>query len=132
MAESTETPKSFGGIPVDPRVEWAMHVMDTEGMDFRTWYEKLTIPGMGAMVPLMTLMTNNAYYKVPMRTNMPLMLIGMPIGGFCAFKAWEWKQRVNAENMALARHYILTHPEKFPAPKSPKIGELILPWIPCR
>jgi hypothetical protein len=128
MSDSTEQ-KSYGGIPVDPRVEWAMEVMDTEDYNFSSWYEEKFIPATLAAMPVVANSLYNFSAKAPVKTNLPLALALAPLGWLGGMKMLSWRFNVNAENMAVARHYILTHPERFPEPKRPKFGDMILPWL---
>eukprot|EP00088_Acartia_fossae_P064300 TRINITY_DN790_c0_g1_i2.p1 TRINITY_DN790_c0_g1~~TRINITY_DN790_c0_g1_i2.p1 ORF type:complete len:146 (+),score=27.93 TRINITY_DN790_c0_g1_i2:55-492(+) len=136
-----EMPKEYGGIPVDPRVEWAMKVMDYEDHDYQKFHERLLIPVGFGFLPVFfnfymtkdpTSYKLSAKLKKFFKQPSPMMLLGVPL--FMGFGAWceDYRYKVNQDNRALMRHYILTHPERFPEPRRHKFADSILPWFPRR
>jgi len=129
---SAEKPTSYGGIEVDPRVQWAMDVMDQEGQDFEPVHFKMLIPCMAAVTPAFTQALFNYSQKLPIKTNMIACVAAAPIAFYVGLLGKRWREMVQAENHALSRHYILTHPERFPEPKTVKYGDAIMAWKPFR
>eukprot|EP00088_Acartia_fossae_P012303 TRINITY_DN16338_c0_g1_i1.p1 TRINITY_DN16338_c0_g1~~TRINITY_DN16338_c0_g1_i1.p1 ORF type:complete len:126 (+),score=22.83 TRINITY_DN16338_c0_g1_i1:28-405(+) len=114
--------------PVDPRVQWAMDVMDQEGINFEADWEKLIVPvNLAAMFPA-AVGLNNLITRRPIKTNMLFAVAAAPFMFGLGVKLREWRSNVNKENMALMKHYILTHPERFPEPKRSKFIDVIKPW----
>ena len=119
MSEFDAEQKTVGGIPVDPRVQWAIDIMETQDYDYQPWYEKIIMPGIFVSIAPISVTINNFVRKVPTRTNMPLALATTPLSLGLCYKLQEIKNKIDAENRAHAKHYILTHPERFPEPKNP-------------
>lgn len=129
---AAEKPTSYGGIEVDPRVQWAMDVMDHEGHDFESTFHKILIPCLSASMPPITQALFNWSQRLPIKTNMISMAALVPIGFYIGLQAKRWREMIAAENQAVMRHYILTHPERFPEPKRVKYGDAIFEWRPFR
>ena len=117
----------------DPRVKWAMDVMDQEGQDFESFWGKVWAPFAAAMmIPAFTA-SRNVMSRVPIRTNMLWTIImGMPIAAAGGYGFRKWVDYQHAEEEAVVKHYILTHPERFPEPKRVKYIDHIAPWKPIR
>ena len=64
----------------------------------------------------------------PLRTGLPLTLALTGLGGFLGYQFREWRARTNAEEMAVLRHYIMTHPEEFPEPEKKFFREKEVFW----
>jgi len=129
MSEFDAEQKTIGGIPVDPRVQWAMDIMENDDHDYQPWYEKIIMPAFAVSILPVSVLMSNFTRKVPTRTNMPLALATTPLSLAAIFKLQEVKNTINRENIAHAKHYILTHPERFPEPKKPYFKDMILPYI---
>ena len=58
----------------DPRIKWAMDVMDQEGQDFEGALGRVWSPLSATVLPLMGNFVRNATNRVPLRTNFPVAL----------------------------------------------------------
>jgi len=124
--------EEIGGIQVDPRVEWAMKIMDTEGHEFQTEYEKLMAPvGLG-ITPAISIIVKNFINRIPIKTNWMFGAGLFPVGFYAGLLLRKYQFNRNQEQNATIKHYILTHPERFPEPKRTKYIDLIQPWVPKR
>jgi len=116
----------------DPRVKWAMDVMDREGVEFEGIIGKALTPvSAAATIPFFNF-CRNGLMRLPQRTNLFGTLCFMPVAGFLGLQLRKWVDRQHAEDEAIVRHYILTHPELFPEPKKVKYIDHIEPWHPVR
>nr|ALS04969.1 NADH dehydrogenase [Pseudodiaptomus poplesia] len=117
---------------VDPRVQWAMNVLDDEGQTYESQTERL-LPGiMVGITPAFGNMLYNFTNKIPIHTNWMKAAITFPLGFGLYAAARNWKDGIRAENQAVMKRYIMTHPELFPEPKRVKYIDFIEPWRPVR
>jgi len=116
----------------DPRIKWAMDVMDQEGEEFEGVIGKSLAPLSFAALPPATVATRNMFQRLPMRTTMfPAILLMFPFAA-AGLSFRKWTDNQHAEESAMIKHYILTHPELFPEPKKVKYIDHIQPWKPLR
>eukprot|EP00088_Acartia_fossae_P064305 TRINITY_DN790_c0_g2_i1.p1 TRINITY_DN790_c0_g2~~TRINITY_DN790_c0_g2_i1.p1 ORF type:complete len:141 (+),score=36.58 TRINITY_DN790_c0_g2_i1:32-424(+) len=125
MAEEVRT---INGIPVDPRVEWAMKVMDREGHDFEREFDKILYPGSMGLAPISLIAFYNLLNKMPVKRNILAGVALSPITFYLGIQAKRWRESIQAENRAMVQHYILTHPERFPEPPRVKYADMICEW----
>ena len=63
----------------DPRVKWAMDVMDTEGQDFEGFLGRVWAPLSAAVFPPVVNWVRNMSNRVPARTNLfPTLALCVP------------------------------------------------------
>lgn len=65
----------------DPRIKWAMDVMDREGQDFEGFLGKAWAPASAGMFPLIAVFARNAHNRVPLRTGLVAAVAAVPIFG---------------------------------------------------
>ena len=65
----------------DPRIKWAMDVMDHEGQDFEGFLGKIWGPMSVAIFPLAVNFARNASGRMPLRTNIVPTLLTLPFFG---------------------------------------------------
>ena len=114
----------------DQRIQWALDILDDGGYEQTPivsyfWYPVLFGSSMGLGNPI-----RNMLYRRPMNTALHLTIAGAATGWF--FGCW-WRNRLarkNADELAVIRHYMMLHPEKFPEPEKKKFGdkEVFLEW----
>ena len=133
----------------DPRIKWAMDVMDREGNDFEGFLGRIWAPASSAIFPVAGNTARNITNRVPLRTNLPVALVLTPVFGllghytrsgtkpslcffhnFYLFRKFFDRQRADEE--AIMKHYIITHPELFPEPPRVKYIDKIEPFKPYR
>ena len=69
----------------DPRVKWAMDVMDQEGQDFEGAIGRVWTPLSATALPFIGNVARNASNRVPLRTNFLAALAAAPlfmVGGY--------------------------------------------------
>lgn len=120
---------------VDPRVQWAIDILDSPpGWEPSSVYTHYFPAGLctiigGAIIPI-----RNVVKRMPFRTSLPATLLlaaaGFQIGNYLNDMKAERRQ----EKMAVAKHYIMTHPELFPEPERKKFGDRVYlsEWEPAR
>jgi len=118
--------------PVDPRVQWCMDIMDQEGHNFEAELDRMMAPFFLAGLPFSTTSLYNVSRRIPIKTNLLYCVAAAPFGYFLGTKFRDWRYAINKENMAIYKHYILTHPERFIEPKRVKYIDLIEPFQPKR
>jgi len=116
----------------DPRIKWAMDVMDHEGQDFEGALGRMWAPMSFAALPLAMNFARNASGRMPLRTNLVPTLLTLPFFGAIGYYARKWNEGNKMQEEAVMRHYIITHPELFPEPKKVKYIDHIEPWRPVR
>merc|ERR1712198_56743 len=104
----------------DPRVKWAMDVMDKEGNDFEGFVGRIWAPLSTAIFPVAANTVYNIQQRVPLRANLIPALVSTPFFGLIGFYSRKFFDNRRMEEEAIMRHYILTHPEK----KRHKLGTL--------
>jgi len=106
-----------------------MDIMDQEGMDFQSTFDRLTAPlGFGIAGPAAIVM-RNGLNRMPLRSNWVMMAVTAPIGFAMGLGIKRWREKINADNMAVMKHYVLTHPERFPEPERRRYKDMIKPWF---
>ena len=114
----------------DPRIKWALDILDDHGYERTTiagyyWYPALFGGGLGAGFPF-----KNLLLKRPMHTGIHITA-GLAVGGWL-FGCWfrNHLAEKNANEIAVIKHYLMLHPEKFPEPEKKKFGdrEVFLDW----
>ena len=63
----------------DPRIKWAMDVMDQEGQDFEGAIGRMWTPISATALPLIGNFARNATNRVPLRTNFLAALALCPV-----------------------------------------------------
>merc|ERR1712080_29315 len=116
----------------DPRVKWAMDIFDQEGEDFDSMTTRDFTPVAFSVVPIGCNALRNGMNRVPIRTNMFGALLTLPLFLFAGQQFANWNYKRAAEDNAMIKHYILTHPELFPEPKKIKLINRIDEFIPYR
>ncbi len=118
----------------DPRIKWALDLMDDEGYKQETLLHRLLWPATGLVQGVLGCRFLNGMGRKPFYANIPFQTF--LIVSSLAF--WEGLRKIaihrGIENDALTRHYIMLHPEKFPEPEMKKFGdkEVMWEWSPHR
>ena len=69
----------------DPRIKWAMDVMDREGQDFEGFLGRVWAPAAASVFPLAAIAARNSTNRVPLRTGLVSAVAAMPVfalGGY--------------------------------------------------
>ena len=115
---------------VDPRVKWAIDAFDFgdfEPSSLLSYWGPVAFCGAlgGAIRPL-----TNMGKKRPLWSALPLTALYTAVGLGLGVYYREWRMKRNAEEVAVIKHYIMTHPEQFPEPERVKLGDKVVffPW----
>jgi len=114
----------------DPRVKWALDLLDNQGYETVPMMKRFTLPtALGAVGAGVGLMMNLSANK-PMRAGLPRTFALFATGFGVAWWHAGYRARRQAETEAVARHYIMLHPDRFPEPEMLKYGDkrVLLPW----
>ena len=104
-----------------------MKIMDQEGVNMEPEVSYLATLLTTAAFPPASVTISNLVNRLPIKTNMGTALLAVPIAYKLSLFIMKFKEGINRENMATMKHYILTHPERFPEPKRTKYIDLIKP-----
>ena len=114
----------------DPRIKWALDILD-DGKYERTpiigyfWYPTIFAGAMALNMPVY-----NAIARRPMHTG--LHITGALTAGGWLLGCWLRNHfaKKNANELAVIKHYLMLHPEKFPEPEKKKFGDrdVFLEW----
>ena len=69
----------------DPRIKWALDVMDREGQDYEGFMGRVWAPMSTAIFPMFANTARNITNRVPLRTNLPLALALTPACGLLGY-----------------------------------------------
>merc|ERR1712142_1254204 len=134
MSGDTLGMKNQGDRPVwedpDPRVQWALDLFDNQGYETTPYRNIFFLPSMLGCAAASAQIFNNVRYFRPLTAGMPitagLFAAGVGVG------VWfnEYRAKRDAEMMAVAKHYIMLHPDRFPEPEMKKFGDkcVFIPW----
>lgn len=119
---------------VDPRVQWAMDILDDEGIEMTSLARYHSTTAFGGIVGAAIVPTANWMTRRPLFAAIQYTVLGGVIGLGAGRLLREFFIKRGQEEMAVAKHYIMTHPEKFPEPEKKKYGDksVVLNWEPCR
>lgn len=71
----------------DPKIKWALDVMDHEGQDFEGTLGKIWAPLAFASLPLLGNFARNSSARLPLRTNIVSVLAATPVFGIVGYFA---------------------------------------------
>ena len=113
----------------DPRIKWALDILDPKGNEENFinyfWYPGLFASAFGVSYPLSNLMGKRPWFA-SLHLTAAMTAFGW-VAGVYTRNYWMDK---NAEEIAVCKHYLMLHPEKFPEPEKKKWGdkEVLLEW----
>ena len=76
----------------------------------------------------------NYFRRMPLHAGLYQVALGAVAGYFFGHKVRDMNARKNAEEVAVIKHFIKTHPDKFIEPERKRFGDesVLLGWYPCR
>ena len=120
--ETTPSEKRVWENP-DPRIQWALDILEPPGGEMNSLHSRVLLPVSCGAFGFLSLAINNYVRKIPMRANF-LGYAAMTVGGFLVGDYMErYFREKRATDLAIYKHYIMLHPEKFPEPEKMKIGD---------
>merc|ERR1711974_581236 len=105
----------------DPRVKWALDILDDQGFETIPYSKRFSFPAMFGAIGVGLGAALNLAANKPLRASMPRTIFFA--GAFTGI-GWAWmvyRARRQANNEAVARHYIMLHPDRFPEPEMLKL-----------
>merc|ERR1719402_2183240 len=114
----------------DPRVKWALDLFDNQGYETAPYRNQFFVPSViGSSFAAANLLQNRKYFR-PMYAGLPTTLGLFALGA--GFGVWfnQYRAKREAEMEAVAKHYIMLHPDRFPEPEMKKFGDkcVFMPW----
>ncbi len=114
----------------DPRVKWALDEFDYGETEPSTFigYHSYSVAGavfFGSLMPV-----SNLFFRRPLYSGLPVTAAMTVLGVMVGRWGRNYRAERHAEELAVIKHYIMTHPEKFPEPERKKFGDRVvfLPW----
>lgn len=132
IPETTPESKRVWENP-DPRIQWALDILEPKPV-----YESLFQRSMPTLIALGFSMGAFAYgnkiNKVPRNAGLVTGAIFAAIGFSGGEIIYHFLRKRQADELAMVKHYLMTHPEKFPEPEPMKMGDkrVFFAWQPNR
>ena len=108
---------------VDPRIKWALDILEPAIPEKEGLWDRSMWPGLGVLIGFGGSCIHNITKRRPMMGNALQLAAYVAVFGLIGEKAREWGKKKNAEDIAMVKHYIMLHPERFPEPERVKIGD---------
>lgn len=118
----------------DPRVQWALKILDDEGFKESALTSDIFYPLLGLSTFTAASLVRNMSMRAPLGTSLHITLGLAAVGLLGGIKFRDVVSQRRADSLAVCKHYIMLHPEKFPEPERKKFGdrEVFLSWRPNR
>ncbi len=117
----------------DPRIQWALDELDFGSTEPTTIIGYHYPVAVGTFIGATFWPLTNWIARRPLWAGLQVTA-ALTLGGFLGGR-WYGNYRAsrNAEEVAVMKHYIMTHPDKFPQPERKTFGDKVvfLPWR-CR
>ena len=114
----------------DPRIKWALDILEPAIPEKEGLWDRMMWPGLGVLIGFGGSCIYNVTRRRPMMGNALQLVAAVSAFGFLGEKARQYGQQKNAEDIAMVKHYIMLHPERFPEPERVKLGDkrVFYPW----
>ena len=114
----------------DPRIKWALDILEPAIPEKEGLWDRAMWPGLGVTIGAVGSCLYNITRRRPMMGNALQLAASVAVFGFIGEKARQWGKQKNAEDIAMVKHYIMLHPERFPEPERVKLGDkrVFYPW----
>ena len=114
----------------DPKIQWALDILEPPGGEMNSLLSRVALPVGSGVFGFLTVAMNNYVKKLPLRSNV-VGYAAFTVGGFLLGDYCErYYREKRATNLAIYKHYIMLHPDRFPEPEKMKIGDkrVFYPW----
>ncbi len=114
----------------DPRVKWALDEMDFDGTEPSSLMSFYSMGVTGALCMGGMGLLRNHLSRRPLYAALPVTLAMTALGGWLGCLYRDSRIKKHAEELAVIKHYIMTHPDMFPEPERKKYSDRVvfLPW----
>ena len=119
----------------DPRVKWALDILDPKRDYMReSLFGRLMFPALGGAAGFFTVAANNKMFRLPRRANIFGYIAVTAFGFWAGESLRKYQLNFKSEELAVIKHYIMLHPDRFPEPEPMKIGDKrnFYEWLPNR
>lgn len=106
----------------DPRIKWALDILEPKPLYEPMWYRILPTTFATGMC-LAAWHVGNKMNKFPKNAGIVIGAFWGIFGYFAGEKIYQTQKSMQADELAMVKHYIMLHPEKFPEPEPMKIGD---------
>ena len=100
----------------DPRIKWALDILDFEGTEPTTMLDYYFWPAVLGAGGVVAGFGHNLYFRRPMISALPYSLTMACLSWFAGGFGRDYMAKKHAERRAVMEHYIMLHPERFPEP----------------
>ena len=114
----------------DPRIKWALDILEPKGYEPTSILSYFFYPALMAGGFGFGPMLKNVIGRRPYHTSLHVTLAFAAAGWLTGVQFRNMWSDKNAEEIAVLKHYVMLHPEKFPEPEQKKFGdkEVFLEW----
>ena len=114
----------------DPRIKWALDILEPAIPERESLWDRSFWPGLGIVCGVLSSGIANGLRRRPMYGNALQLLAFGGAGAFFGERARIYGKQKIAEDIAMTKHYIMLHPERFPEPERVKYGDkrVFYPW----
>jgi hypothetical protein len=118
----------------DPRVKWALDYFDSEGIESETLLSRFSLTAISGATNFGMVAVYNMIMKRPLKSNLLGYAFCGSLGLIFGEQVRKYGIKRKQEEVAIVKHYIMLHPEKFPEPEKMKFGDkrVFYPWSPLR
>ena len=131
IPKTTPPEKQIWNDP-DPRIQWALDILEPPGGNMpESIIHRFSYPFIGFWSGVGAVAFSNMKRRIPMTSNLfgfaALATLGTLTGEYIRARIL----RYNTEELAITKHYLMLHPEKFPEPEHMKYGDkrVFYPWV---
>jgi len=114
----------------DPRIQWALDILEPKGYEPVTIPTHFWYPTIFAAMGYTSAIFRNVIARRPITASYHVAIGAAVLGWLGGVQARDMFKDKNAEEIAVLKHYVMLHPEKFPEPEPKKFGdkEVFLEW----
>ena len=114
----------------DPRIKWALDILEPKGYEPTNMINYFFWPGLVSAGTGLSPMFVNLMLKRPLFASIHYTIAGLAAGWCGGVYFRNMVADKNAEEIAILKHYVMLHPERFPEPEKKKFGdkEVFLEW----
>ena len=107
----------------DPKIKWALDILEPPGGEQMTLMSRIAMPFIGGFGGFVGILGHNYFRRIPLRSNIFGYVALTALGVLIGEKATDYSRQQRALEIAMVKHYIMLHPDRFPEPEKMKIGD---------
>ena len=116
--------------PPDPKIKWALEILEPDPPIKESIWARTMWPSIGVAHGMGFVIWNRYRKALPLYTGLLSILAASALGLGVGEAIWRYAERHRNNEMAMIKHYLMLHPERFPEPEQVKIGDkrVFYPW----